>query len=97
MIVVWIIGLLLCFLGIWLLKNSRIPAYTWCGEVRPERPVLKMWVLLSLIIPAIIPIISIIEGIIVIIRWGIAVYGEGDWKFTKEDNKVLRFLNKPIK
>lgn len=96
MIIAWIIGLLLSILGIWFLKNSRFREVKWYSKVeKPERPVLKMWGLLLLIIGAIIPILNIIVGAATIIAWIVGYSGE-DLVFTKKDNKVSRFLNKPI-
>ena len=96
MIIAWIIGLLLSILGIWFLKNSRFREVKWYGKVeKPERPVLKMWGLLLLIIGAIIPILNIIVGAATIIAW-IVGYSIENLVFTKKDNKVSRFLNKPI-
>lgn len=94
MITAWIIGLLLSFLGIWLLKNSR-HTKSW-RHSKDGEPVLKMWVLIPLVIGSIIPGLSIIEGLSVIIWWGIEICLENDWKFTQTDNKVVKFLNKPI-
>lgn len=98
MIIAWIIGLLLSLLGIWLLKGSIKPAFVWYGRVeRPERPILRMWLLILLLIGSIIPIISILEGTSIITVWAIATYLEEDWEFTKENNKLIQFLNKPIR
>lgn len=98
MIVAWFIGLLLSFLGIWLLKNSRVKANkgTWVKPARPEIPVLRIWSLALLVIGGLIPILNIILALFVIILWIISVYGDSDWEFTKRDNKLLQFLNKPI-
>lgn len=93
MIVVWFIGVILSCLGIWLLKNSRWNKWT---IPKDERPVLKMWVLILLMIGAIIPGLNIVVGLTVIIGWTIVVI-TGDWSFTKGDNKLVRFLKKPIK
>ena len=98
MIVAWFIGLLLSFLGIWLLKNSRVKANkkTWDKPARPERPVLRVWSLALLVIGGLIPILNIILALFVIVLWIISVYYDSDWEFTKKDNKLLQFLNKPI-
>lgn len=92
---VWLIGLILSFLGIWFLKNSRYDN-SWRHSKGGE-PVLKMWGLILLIIGTIVPILNIIVGFAVIVWWVIATYCEDDWKFTQEDNKIVKFLNKPIK
>ena len=94
MIIAWIIGLLLSFLGIWFLKNSR-QTKRW-NNPKGGQPILKMWGLILSLIGAIIPIINIIMGASIIIWWIIATYGEEDWEFTKSDNKLIQFLNKPI-
>lgn len=98
MIIAWVIGLLLSFLGIWFLKNSRIKAneMTWNKPARPERPVLKVWSLILLVIGGLVPMLNIILAPYIIIWWIIAVYGDKDWVFTKGDNKLTQFLNKPI-
>lgn len=36
-------------------------------------------------------------GLVVIACWAIEVLITGDWKFAKENNKLVQFLNKPIK
>lgn len=93
MIVAWFIGVILSCLGIWLLKNSR-----WNRWINPKdrQPVLKMWVLILLMIGAIIPGLNVVVGLVVIIWWVLAVTTD-DWSFTKGDNKLVRFLKKPIK
>lgn len=93
MIVAWFIGVILSCLGIWLLKNSR-----WNRWMSPKdkQPVLKMWVLILLMIGAIIPGLSIVVGSVIIMWWILAVTTD-DWSFTKGDNKLVRFLKKPIK
>ena len=97
MITAWIIGLLLSLLGIWLLKGSIRPASMWCGRVeRPERPILRMWLLILLLIGSMIPGVGIIEGLSIITVWAVATYVDKVWEFTKGDNKLLQFLNKPI-
>lgn len=98
MIVVWVIGLLLSFLGIWFLKNSRVKANerTWGEPAKPERPVLRVWSLTFLVIGGLIPVLNILLALFIIAWWSISVYGCNDWKFTKGNNKLLQFLNKPI-
>lgn len=95
MIIVWIIGLILSFLGIWFLKNSR-QTQRW-NNPKGGQPILKMWILIFLLICAIIPLVNIIAGPITIIWWIIETYDKEDWKFIKNDNKIVQFLNKPIK
>ena len=56
-----------------------------------------MWLLILLLIGSIIPILSILEGTSIITVWAIATYLEKDWEFTKENNKLIQFLNKPIR
>lgn len=55
-----------------------------------------MWVLILLMIGAVIPGLNVVVGLTVIIWWILAVTTD-DWSFTKGDNKLVRFLNKPIK
>lgn len=95
MIIAWIIGLLLSLLGIWVFKNSR--KITWRnGEIIDREPVLKVWSLLLLLLPAIVPLVNIFEFIIMIVWWYLSVYNVHDWEFVKKDNKLIQFLNKPI-
>ena len=94
MIIAWIIGLLLGFLGIWLLKNSR-HTKSW-RHPKGGEPVLKMGALILLIISTVVPILNIMLGFTVIIWWAISTYCTDDWEFTQTDNKIIKFLNKPI-
>lgn len=96
MIVAWFIGVILSCLGIWLLKNSRYVSWKRSGKEEKE-PVLKMWILILLMICTMIPIFNGIMGLIVIAYWTIEVLITGDWKFAKENNKLVQFLKKPIK
>lgn len=95
MIIVWIIGLILSFLGILLFKNSRIKD-RWG---KPERPVLRVWSLLLFILGALLPVFNIFMGIVMMVYWAISVYGDGNWicKENSFENKVVQLLNKPIK
>lgn len=95
MIVAWFIGVILSCLGIWLLKNSRYVSWEYSGK-EEEEPVLKMWTLILLMICTMIPIFNGIMGLIVIAYWAIEVLITGDWKFAKENNKLVQFLKKPI-
>ena len=94
MIGAWFIGVLLSCLGIWLLKNSR--HISWKRSGKEEEPVLKMWILILLMIGTVIPSLNVVVGLTVITWWTIAVITD-DWSFTKGDNKLVRFLKKPIK
>ena len=89
----WIIGLILSILGIWFLKDSRTNP-RWGGE---EKPVLKLWALILFIIGAIIPIFNILIGVVIIIWWAITTYNDNYWIYTKQDSKLFKLLNKPIK
>lgn len=99
MIIGWVIGLILSFLGILLFKNSRIKAKdTFCGYI-PERPVLKVWSLFLFILGALLPVFNIFIGIVMIVFWDVSVYGDKDW-ICKDDfigNRIVQLLNKPIK
>lgn len=101
MIIVWVIGLILSFLGIYLLKGSRRLGKLGCyGQVRtPDQPILKVWSLFFLLLGAIVPILNILMGLIIIVLWAISVYGEEDWTYSETSivNKVVQLLNKPIK
>lgn len=97
MIVAWIIGLILSLWGIYLFKGSRIKASNgWCKPAKPERPVLRVWSAILYFMGAIIPIFNIIMALVMIIWWGIAVYGDEDWKYTRSA-WFISLLNKPIK
>ena len=63
---------------------------------KDKQPVLKMWVLILLMIGAVIPGLNVVVGSAIIMWWILAVITD-DWSFTKGDNKLVRFLNKPIK
>lgn len=93
--IVWVIGLILSFLGLWLLKNSR-GSGRWYSSPEKGKPILKVWSFTLLFICSIIPILDIIAGIAMIVGFFIQ-YVEGSWKFEKKDNWFIRFLNKPIK
>lgn len=67
----------------------------WDKSAKPERPVLRVWSLTLLVIVGLIPILNIALALCVIAWWIISVHSKY-WKFTKEDNKLLQFLNKPI-
>lgn len=97
MMIVWVIGLILSFLGIYLFKNSRIKA-TRGYYAKPERPVLKVWSLLLFILGALVPILNIIMGLVMIIRWTIFVYRDEDWSYKEGSvaDKVIKFLNKSV-
>lgn len=92
MITAWIIGLLLSFLGIWFLKNSRIKANkkTWDKPARPERPVLRAWSLALLVIGGLVPILNIILALCIIVWWIVSIYGDKDWVFTKGDTNLRK-------
>lgn len=94
MIVAWFIGVILSCLGIWLLKNSRYVSWKCSGK--EEQPVLEMWALILLMVCTIIPSVNVIAGFTVIAGWTIAVI-IGELRFIKGDNKLVRFLKKPIK
>lgn len=98
MIVAWLIGLILSFLGIWFLKNSRTcTKKNYYGQVTcPGGPILKVWSLSLLAVGTAVPILNILVGLCTTIWWAISVYGDKDWEFTKGDNKLIQFLNKPI-
>lgn len=101
MIIAWVIGLILSFLGIYLFKGSRRPdKLDYYGQVRtPGKPILKVWSLFLCFLGAIVPILNIFMGLIMIIYWAVSVYGDEDWVYsgTSIVNKVVQFLNKPIK
>lgn len=65
-------------------------------NIKDGQPVLKMWILILLMIGTVIPRLNIVVGLTVIIWWTIVVI-TGDWKFAKENNKLVQFLKKPIK
>lgn len=94
MIIAWIIGVLFCLLGIWLLKGTRRNVRDYSYEKVDAKPVLQMWALLLTIVLGLIPIINIITGITLIITW---LFGTcDDWEYVRPPGKLLKFLNKPI-
>lgn len=98
----WIIGLILSFLGIYLFKGSRLPAqkgYYGQIDMKPIRPVLKVWSLVLYILGALIPIFNILMGLVMIVWWAAAVYGDESWEYSETSvaHKVMQFLNKSIK
>lgn len=101
MTTVWVIGLILSLLGIYLFKGSRIKATgkTWDKPAMPERPVLKVWHTILYLIGALIPILAIFMAVVMIIFWAVEVYGEEDWTYPSSSmaSKVMTLLNKPIK
>ena len=92
MIIAWIIGLILSILGISFLKNSRTNP-RWGQK---EKPILRLWAFILFIIGAALPIFNVFMGIIIIIWWAIMTYCEKDWVYTKQNSKLIKFLNKPI-
>lgn len=101
MITAWLIGLILSLLGIYIFKGSRIKASskTWDKPAKPERPVLKVWSIFLFILGALVPILNIIMAIVMVVFWAICVYGEECWLCNENSiaNKIVQFLNKPIK
>lgn len=88
MIIPYIIGVLLSLLCIWILKNSR----SWITN----KPVLRMWQALLLIISALIPIWNFAVGIVILIVIGIAYLTDDlEWKDSKS-SWLGSFLNKRI-
>lgn len=94
MIIAWIIGVLLCLFGIWLLKGTRRIVRDCYYKETGTEPVLSMWLLLLTIVLGLIPVINIIIGIALIMAW---LFGTcDDWKYVRPPGKLLKFLNKPI-
>ena len=100
MTIVWVIGLILSLLGIYLFKGSRVkaPKSYWGEKSKPERPVLKIWSLALYIMGALLPIFSIFMGTTMIVVWMVNVYGENSWIIKNGSiiDKVVWFLNKPV-
>lgn len=88
MILLYIISFILCILNIWILKHSR--------DIDTNKPVLKMWHMLLLIVFSLIPIFNIIFNIISLIvifaSYAALVF---KWK-SYNNNKLITFLNKYI-
>lgn len=101
MIIVWVIGLILSFLGILLFKNSRMKASkdSWGDIITPERPILRVWSLLLFILGALLPVFNIFMGLVMIVWWAISVCNDGDWLYKDNslENRIVQLLNKPIK
>lgn len=92
MTIVWIIGLLLCLLDIYLLKGSRINDWHHKNE-----PVLRMWHVLVIIFVGLLPIFNLLTGISILIVWIWNCPVEDDWIYVRKPGKILTFLNKPVK
>lgn len=88
MITLSVIGIFLCILCIWILKNSR----------KNHEPVLKMWWVLGIGISALIPVWNLILGLSILPTIGIAYLAEElRWKTNKGvPNKFRVFLNRTI-
>lgn len=83
--IVYIIGLLVCLLCIFILKNT-VDNYT-------NQPILKIWILLVLIVSSLTPIFNLIIGIIILLIIILSYLAEG---FKLKNNKIGNFLNKKI-
>lgn len=96
--ITWIIGIILTFIAIWLLKGSRRVERerAWDKPYRPEEPILRVWSLILYILGGLIPIGNIVMAVIVIVYWAISVYGDKDWKYIRSA-WFVSLLNKPIK
>lgn len=101
MTTVWLIGLILSFLGIYLFKGSRTRAIrNWNGDIiKSEKPVLKVGTTILYLIGALIPIFAIIMALAMIMFWTLSVYSEEDWTYPNSSrvSKLIEFLNKPVK
>lgn len=86
----YIISIILCFVSIWILKNSR----SWATE----EPVLRMWQAILLAISAFVPIWNFIVGISIPIIVGTAYCMEDlEWRRdSKKHSRIWSFLNKRI-
>ena len=94
MLIAYIIGIILNLIVIYLLKGSRYPEVNNTFEpYKPERPVLKVWSLI-LIIMGFIPIFNLITAYILIMYWSLALNVKS-LKYTRSI-KFLLWLNKPI-
>lgn len=100
MTTVWLIGLILSLLGIYLFKGSRVKATegTWDKPAKPERPVLRVWHAILYLIGALIPVFGITMALVMIVFWAIEVYGDEYWTYpeTSIANKIVQFFNKSI-
>lgn len=86
MILLYIISFILCILNIWILKHSR--------NVDTNKPVLKMWYMLLLIIFSLIPIFNIIFNEVSLI-YIFSAHAASIFKL-KKSNKLVTFLNRDI-
>lgn len=96
MISAWIIGIALCLLCLWLLKNSDTEPSSYYDK---PRPALRMWLVLVFALGATTPIGSLITGIIGIVVVGMAYLSDViQWRRTKpfSESKLGKFLNKEI-
>lgn len=94
--IAFIIGVLLTLGVIWLLKGTRITPCCYPHKKQDEKPVLKVWSFVLLLITALIPIVNILLAIVVFTVWVIQVTCEKDWDYVRPRGKIVKFLNKPI-
>lgn len=99
---IYIIGLILSLLNIWLFKNSRradsIESVDMVTGKVTNTPVLKMYRLIILLILAVRPVVNIFSGIILFLVWLTAmVFGIYTFELGKTGIKIIKFLNKPFK
>lgn len=95
MIIVWIIGLILCLLAIWVIKHSVIVEVEY-NRTKKEYPVLRLWMVIVLIVLGLIPIISLLAAAAAFITMFMG-YAEGEVKCKVGETRIGKLLNKPIK
>lgn len=89
MLTIWLIGLFLSLLGVWLNKKAR----NVCDDFKP---VFKVWSFIFCLILSIIPFMNIIVAIILLSHVILGVNTE-EIQLDIKNNKLLKFLNKPVK
>lgn len=101
MIICYIIGAILSFLGIYILKNSRVlvrVGYYAGQKVIDKKPCLRMWAVILAIICNIIPFTGIVFGVVIFIT-AIITFTDNEMEFLCPNRlkSITNFLNKPVK
>lgn len=95
-----IVGVVLNFLLIDILKNTRTKSVIGCyrNTLIPEKPILNVMGLTLILISSIIPVVNLMVFLICIIAWVAEVWGSEDWvcKEGSRIEKIIQYFSKPI-